>query len=195
MSREALAVNSIALEFDGQVLFENLTHVLETGKNLLITGRNGSGKSSFLKILAGELAASSGSYRISDPIYMPASPTNPGFAKIDEYFQLTGSAWVRDSYFYRVVHNQIYGKSMSALSSGEFKSAALARVLTIAGTTYLLDEPTVSLDKLAISLLAEEIKTLNKLGCSFMIATNNVDDFSEIDYELFPLEKDYPRPM
>mgnify|MGYP003841632463 CR=1 FL=1 len=195
MEHEAVAFDSITLKFDGKLLFENLTHSLAAGENLLITGANGSGKTSILRILAGELSASKGTHRISNFIYMPASPTNPQFRKVEEYFQLKGHAVARDSQFQKTVLARIQGKSMADLSSGEFKSAAIARVLSIDRSTYLLDEPTVTLDRSVIALLVEEIKRLNNLGCSFVIATNNIEDFREIDFQELFLSNDQPRPM
>lgn len=126
---------------------------------------------------------------------MPASPTNPQFRKVEEYFQLIGHAVARDSQFQKTVLARIKGKSMADLSSGEFKSAAIARVLSIDRSTYLLDEPTVTLDRSVIALLIEEIKRLNNLGCSFVIATNNIEDFREIEFQELFLSNDQPRPM
>lgn len=189
MSHEVLAIHSLSLEFDGEPLFLGLERSLLAGKNLLISGANGSGKTSLLKILAGELKATQGSVSISDAIYMPADPVNPGFRKVAEYFQLTGGAQSQTTEFQRSVHPRIDGKSMAALSSGEFKAAALARVLSIPRTIYLLDEPTITLDSATIGSLMDEINKFNNKGASFVISTNNAEDFSAINYEVLALQK------
>lgn len=190
MPHELLFMNSITLAFDKKLIFENLTYKLDSGENLLVTGANGSGKTSLVKILVGELEASKGSHQVSNYVYLPASPINPGFRKVEEYFQLFGSVKKRESEFCEIVLSRIKGKSMSRLSSGEFKSAAIARIFSIDRAVYILDEPTVTLDEFVIEAFMEEMKILNNFGCSFVIATNNIGDFSKINYRELVLKKD-----
>ena len=55
-----VTVNNITMRFGSQLLFEDISFKLDQGKRYGLIGANGAGKSTFMKILAGELEASSG---------------------------------------------------------------------------------------------------------------------------------------
>jgi ATPase subunit of ABC transporter with duplicated ATPase domains len=56
------------MRFGGQVLFEDISLKLDAGKRYGLIGANGAGKSTFLKILSGEIEASSGNVSISSAL-------------------------------------------------------------------------------------------------------------------------------
>ncbi len=55
-----LSVNGVTLQFGKRVLFENVNMAFAPGNCYGIIGANGSGKSTFLKILTGEIESNSG---------------------------------------------------------------------------------------------------------------------------------------
>ncbi len=70
-----LKVDNLRCHRGHQILFSNLTFELPLGKGLIITGANGSGKSSLLRILAGLRAADAGKIqRPSELIYLGHQP-------------------------------------------------------------------------------------------------------------------------
>jgi ATPase subunit of ABC transporter with duplicated ATPase domains len=56
------------MRFGGQVLFEDISLKLDSGKRYGLIGANGAGKSTFLKILSGEIEASSGNVAINSAL-------------------------------------------------------------------------------------------------------------------------------
>lgn len=69
-----LSVRNLSLKFGGPVLFENVSFQVEDGERVCLIGRNGAGKSSLLKIIAGTLAPDSGEIavaRSSHVAYLP----------------------------------------------------------------------------------------------------------------------------
>jgi ATPase subunit of ABC transporter with duplicated ATPase domains len=60
--------NNITMRFGGQVLFEDISLKLDGGKRYGLIGANGAGKSTFLKILSGEIEPSSGNVAINSAL-------------------------------------------------------------------------------------------------------------------------------
>ena len=63
-----LRVEGLGKRFDDLVLFENLSFELGVGQRLAITGPNGTGKTTLLKLLLGQLAPEDGSIRLGNAI-------------------------------------------------------------------------------------------------------------------------------
>ena len=59
-----LSVNDVSLQFGKRVLFSNVNIVFTTGNCYGLIGANGSGKSTFLKILSGEIDSTTGSVSV-----------------------------------------------------------------------------------------------------------------------------------
>ncbi|MFV0482177.1 MAG: ABC-F family ATP-binding cassette domain-containing protein, partial [Campylobacteraceae bacterium] len=57
--------NNITMRFGHQILFEDISLKLDQGKRYGLIGANGAGKSTFLKILSGELEPSSGNIAVN----------------------------------------------------------------------------------------------------------------------------------
>ncbi|MBU1011684.1 MAG: ABC-F family ATP-binding cassette domain-containing protein [Bacteroidetes bacterium] len=55
-----ISVNNIGLSFSGNVLFENISFLINISDRIGLVGKNGAGKTTILKIIAGKLAANSG---------------------------------------------------------------------------------------------------------------------------------------
>ncbi len=61
-----ITVNNVSLDFSGQKLFSDVNLLFNAGNCYGVIGANGAGKSTFLKILSGELEPSTGSVEIPD---------------------------------------------------------------------------------------------------------------------------------
>ncbi|MDR2342898.1 MAG: ATP-binding cassette domain-containing protein, partial [Campylobacteraceae bacterium] len=61
-------VNSITMRFAGQILFEDINLKLDSGKRYGLIGANGAGKSTFMKILSGEIEPNSGNIAINSAL-------------------------------------------------------------------------------------------------------------------------------
>ena len=55
-----ISISEVSMSFAGQVLFENVNAVFNSGERYGLTGPNGCGKSTFMKIVSGDLEAVSG---------------------------------------------------------------------------------------------------------------------------------------
>lgn len=60
-----LAVRNLSLKFGGPSLFDDVTFQVEAGERVCLIGRNGAGKSSLLKIIAGTLEPDAGEVAVA----------------------------------------------------------------------------------------------------------------------------------
>ncbi|MBR6794734.1 MAG: ATP-binding cassette domain-containing protein, partial [Clostridia bacterium] len=56
----ALSVSDISLDFGGDEVLKNITFAINEGERVGVIGSNGAGKTSLLRIIAGELSQSTG---------------------------------------------------------------------------------------------------------------------------------------
>ena len=162
MSAPLLSLTDIHLTFGAAPLLEGADLMVRAGERIGLVGRNGSGKSSFLKIAAGMIEADEGE-RFMHPgctvRYLPQEPDLTGYASVIDYVR-DGLAPGDDAYRadYLLAHLGVAGDSDPAtLSGGEARRAALARTLAPNPDILLLDEPTNHLDLPAIEWLEGEL--------------------------------------
>jgi heme exporter protein A len=156
-----LAARDLACRRGDRLLFRGLSLALAAGDALQVTGANGIGKSSLLRILAGLLPPFAGSLErqgtaglIDDRLALdPHLPLGPALAF---WQRMDGAA---DNDLARLGLSDLTDVPVRYLSTGQKKRAALARLIGQRAPIWLLDEPLNGLDKhaaaLAESLAAE----------------------------------------
>ena len=160
-----LFLKDIHIRFGNTVLLDGADLSVGDGERLCLVGRNGSGKSTMLKIAAGMIDADSGE-QFAQPgatiRYLPQEPNLSGYATTHDYVEAglqPGDDPNRA--FYLLGHLGLTGQETpSTLSGGEARRAALARVLAPRPDILLLDEPTNHLDLPAIEWLESELKSM-----------------------------------
>lgn len=154
---------------DDRILFEELTFELGEGQVLLLEGRNGSGKTSLLRILCGFREADSGQVlwcgeTIKDSQYradMAYVGHLDGVKKeLSVYENLSVSLALSQPGPYSIedslnrVHLAEYDDVLvQSLSAGQKRRLSLARLLITKNRLWILDEPFTSLDRHGIALI------------------------------------------
>lgn len=165
MAPPLININDIRLTFGGNDLFSDVSFAIGERDRLCLVGRNGGGKSTLLKIIAGEIEADGGE-RFVQPgckvAYLNQEPKFDGYDTVED-FVLAALDEHEQEYAYRsdmlLASVNIDPKAdPKSLSGGEGRRAAIARALIADPQVLLLDEPTNHLDLPTIEWLEGEIK-------------------------------------
>jgi heme exporter protein A len=184
-----LTASGISCVRGGRTLYDGLSFSLGEGDLLLLTGPNGSGKTSLLRQIAGLLPLEAGTL------------TCEGFERTDEVHFAGHLAAIKDTL--TVTENlvfwcDLYGGSSvplgealsklklsslaslpaSVLSAGQKRRLALARLITIRRKLWLLDEPDTALDAEGRATLLEIIADHRAQGGMVVLASHGTLDAS-----------------
>ena len=156
-----LQLTGISLTFGGNPLFDDLSLVIQPGDRVALVGRNGCGKSTLMKVMAGLVEADRGIRVVPQGVtvgYMEQDPDLSGFATLGDY--AASDLAEGDAYRLAVVAEGLKfdpETPVATASGGERRRAALAKLLAEAPELMLLDEPTNHLDIQAIEWLEAEL--------------------------------------
>jgi len=156
-----LHVRSVSLAYGGPMLLDGVSFEVNAGERACLVGRNGAGKSSLMKVLAGKIEPDGGEVYIqgSSEVAMLEQEVPTGLGgTIAEVIggALDGrtlEAWERERSVDRVLRDlQLTGEvPFDTLSAGLKRRVLLGRCLVTEPAVLLLDEPTNHLDIDAIA--------------------------------------------
>ena len=180
-----------SLELDGNLILDNLNYQFNLAKKYLITGNNGTGKSSLLKQLVAlkpssilingkNIEAYSSTEYYNCVSYLDQNPLLFE-ASIKDNVTLFGKyeldPKIIDLFLADMDLNRICDND---LSGGEIKRISLARTFLKPADVYILDEPEASLDKESVCAIFEYLRTINK-GVICVSHSNGYEDiFDEV---------------
>jgi len=159
-----LQLKDIVLTFGGTPLLAGAELSVGPGERVSLVGRNGTGKSTLLKIAAGLVEPDRGSVFIQPGTvvrYLPQEPDLSGFTSTLDYVE-AGLRPGDDRHAARRLLEQLGLTGLedpAKLSGGEVRRASLARVLAANPDILLLDEPTNHLDLTTIEWLERDLNS------------------------------------
>lgn len=162
-----LGAEGLHLEFPTRIVFDSVTLGVEEGDRIGIVGRNGDGKSSLLAMLAGRLDPDAGRVTVrggtrigvldqADVLDDALTVAAAIVGDVPEH-EWAGDPRVRDV-IDGLVGDLEWTAPVAALSGGQRRRVALARLLAGDWDIIALDEPTNHLDVEAITWLAAHLK-------------------------------------
>jgi heme exporter protein A len=209
MSKPSVSINQTSMELQGltcvrggKTLFTDLSLALRPGQLLRITGSNGAGKSSLLRILCGLLLPSSGrvlwdSYPINHDrdtlhtqlIYLGHTPALKGDLSAKENI-IAAASLSGDVITDQMAHNALIAAGLGHLanklartfSQGQKQRVALARLqLAEHKPLWLLDEPFNALDQNANEALQALIQEHLLRGGMVVLSSHQIVALDQID--------------
>lgn len=152
--------------FGDKVIFHDASLGIQQGDKIGIIGINGTGKSTLLKIIAGEEEPDTGEVIYQNGLkilYLPQNPEFPREGTLASY-ALKGDPqtdWQVESYL-NILGITDLAVPFDTLSGGQKRKAAMARALSQDFDVLLLDEPTNHLDMEMIGWLEEYLRNMRK---------------------------------
>ncbi|WP_461811438.1 ABC-F family ATP-binding cassette domain-containing protein [Faecalimonas sp.] len=161
-----LNIEHISKIFGEKIIFDDVSYGIQEGEKIGVIGINGTGKTTLLKIIAGEEETDEGQIVKQNGIriaYLPQSPVFQKDATVLSYANegIGENDWTAKSEVKSALTKlgiTDFEQKIEYLSGGQKKKVALAKTLTSSFEILLLDEPTNHLDSEMIEWLEEYLQ-------------------------------------
>src|SRR5690625_4233908 len=181
LGTKIVEMHNISKSFGDKLLFESFDYNIKRGERIGIIGNNGTGKSTFLQILTGQIPSDSGKVVIGETVkfgYYSQSGINikPGQKVIDvirEFGDHIPLKKGRQISAQQLLERFLFDRKkqydyVEKLSGGERKRLYLCTVLIQNPNFLILDEPTNDLDIVTLNVLEEFL--LDFPGCLVVVS-------------------------
>ena len=169
LGRQVVEFQDVAMGFDDQNLFEDLTFSVPRSGVVGLLGPNGTGKTTLFKLINGDLSARAGNVTVGSsvkPAFMDQE--REGLDNEQSLIEEVGGGLDEIAIGKQMIPIRKYlaqfgfkgssqQKKSGELSGGERNRCQLAKVLKVGGNLLLLDEPTNDLDVNTLRMLEEAI--------------------------------------
>jgi ATP-binding cassette subfamily F protein 3 len=151
-------------------VFHGVSGMIKRLSKIAVVGVNGAGKSTFLKILAGQTEPSSGSMTIGANVEIGyfsqhamelLDPKKTIFETVQDYMPLATIGMIRNLLGAFLFSGDTVDKRIENISGGEKSRVVLATILSRPVNLLILDEPTNHLDIRSREMLLETLKNFS----------------------------------
>ncbi len=143
-SSQLLYLDNVAVSYDGKMVCENVSFSVNQGDRVLLSGKNGCGKSSILKLICGEDITHSGNIQTGSSIKISYLPQNADFL-CGSLSDFAYDSNIDESLFKAILRKLDFSrlqfeKDMENFSSGQKKKVLIAKSLCEQAHIYVWDE-------------------------------------------------------
>ncbi len=178
IAASSFSASGLACVRGGRLLFAGLGFALEAGGCLLLTGPNGIGKSSLLRLMAGLLPAAAGRVRAETSlVYLGHADTLKAQLTVRETLNFWACLAGRDEAAVTAAMETYALEPLATLpcrylSAGQRRRVALARIIADGARLWLLDEPLTALDDASVQAFERALAAHRAGGGLAVIATH-----------------------
>ena len=181
LGKKILVLEEISKQFGETIILDHFSYTFSKGEKLGIIGRNGTGKSTFLNIITGELAPDSGNldqgetvaygyYRQQGIEFKPGQRIIDVMKDIAEVITLGDGRQLSVTQFlqYFLFTPEMQYMQVEKLSGGEKRRLYLLTVLMRNPNFLILDEPTNDFDIVTLNVLESYLANFG--GCLIVVS-------------------------
>jgi phospholipid/cholesterol/gamma-HCH transport system ATP-binding protein len=207
-ARNVAALNAVDFSIDGKTIFRGLDIAIRRGEVTAIMGPSGTGKTTLLRLITGQLRADSGRVVVEGrdvaglsrrELYAMRRRIGMLFQNgalltdLDVFenvaFPLREHARLPERLLRNIVLSKLHAVGLRGaaqlrpqqLSGGMSRRVALARAIVMDPQLLLYDEPFAGLDPISMGVVLRLIRSLNDaLGISSVVVTHDVREISQI---------------
>ena len=151
---DVLILKDIEKKYEQKQLFRNVNMLIKKGDKVFLSGPNGCGKTTLLRIITGQTEADSGSFKIGarveigyyDQTQSDLDLDKTVFDEVASSYPFMTNTEVRKALGAFLFHGDDVFKKISALSGGERARVSLVKLMLSKTNFLILDEPTNHLD-------------------------------------------------
>jgi energy-coupling factor transport system ATP-binding protein len=176
----AWSLARVTAGFGGRVVLDSIDAIGHQGEVVALSGPNGGGKTTMLRLIAGAMSPMSGKVerRPGRIAYLPQNPTallhRPTLrSEVSLTLERAGESEPPEAILTELGLLGVAGRYPRDLSCGERQRAALAAVLPGRPDLVLLDEPTRGIDAAARVALVRLVSRLRDGGSAVVLATHD----------------------
>ena len=191
-----LSAEHVSINFGARSLLTDVNFYLEPGDRVGVIGINGTGKSTFLRVLSGQIEPDEGSVTRAPNVQVSFLSQNPEMredATILEQVFLSFPPEFRalNEYEAKSMLTKLgltdFERKVGTLSGGQRKRLALAAALIHPADVLVLDEPFNAMDRDAMEEVHALLRQFREVGKTILLASHSAADIQkacDVVYEM-----------
>lgn len=212
MPKPIIEIDNVTAGYEGQVQIENISATVFAGDFVAVTGPNGGGKTTLMKVVLGLLCPMNGEVRFyRDGVQVNHLPIGylPQYSMIDKSFPISVrdvvlSGLIAEKSVWRNYSKEQHGRAahimdeldlaafadnpIRALSGGELQRVLLARAIIRNPELLILDEPNTYIDAYYQQQMYEKLKRLNE-RCTIIVVSHDKETIERYANRVIGLNK------
>ena len=158
-------LNKLQIKYNDKVIFNPISFEVNNGDRIAITGKNGAGKSSILKLILGEKLEYNGIFKIANDLkisYVSQNTDNlKGSLKEFAYINKTDESIFKAMLVKMGLSQKDFDINIQDMSEGQKKKVLIAKSISEQANIYIWDEPLNYIDILTREQIEDTILNYN----------------------------------